>query len=418
MNILSLHTSHHDANFCVLKEGSVINHNEIERFTRIKHDGCFKTGFRERFNQTLEDCGVFGTEYEHISYVYCRDRTISSYLDLSKIKGNPKIHYIGHHTSHASSAFYNSNFEDALVFSIDGGGEEFKRDGDIFYWNTFANCIFLGQGNQLVSLSNSTNLESMGGIWMEVLEKVFGMSTIVGPNGDEAGTLMAMSAFGNPYKYLEEFRFLLEKNTTHFRFDFLKKEIEKDENNKFHIAASLQRFTEDYIMNYVIMNLDRSNTKNVCFTGGVSLNCVSLGKVAKALIDRGYKVFCDQAPNDSGLSLGAAKYLWYHILGNPRTIEPQNSYLGRTYSKDEVNESLKNREDLNIFENVELSNIVELLMGSKIISLFNQGSESGKRALGNRSIVADPRFSFMKDFVNKKVKHRKWHKATKQSKCK
>jgi carbamoyltransferase len=411
MNILSFHTSHHDANFCVLKEGSILQHNEIERFTRIKHDGCFISGFGERFNQTLENSKIFEEEYDHISYVYCRDRRISSYLDLSKLKGNPQVHYVGHHTSHASSAFYNSNFEDALIFSIDGGGEEFKQEGEVFYWNTFANCIFLGKENQITLLSNGSNIvNDIGCTWMEMLERVFDMSTIRGTKGDEAGTLMAMASFGNPYKYLEEFRFLLEKSRDYLRFDYLKNEIKEDEENRFHIAASLQRFTEDYIMNYIIMNLDRAETKNICFTGGVSLNCVALGKVAKALIERGYNVFCDQAPNDSGLSLGAAKYLWYHILGNPRRIEPHSSYLGRTYTESEINESLNNRNDLDVTKNVNLSDVVELLMGSKIISLFNQGSESGKRALGNRSIVADPRFGFMKGVVNEKVKHRKGYR--------
>jgi carbamoyltransferase len=236
------------------------------------------------------------------------------------------------------------------------------------------------------------------------------MGTVFDKRGDESGTLMAMSTFGDPYKYLEEFRPLLQSGFRNFKFDFLKDEIKKDSENKFHIAAALQRFTEDYLMNYVILNLDRSETRNVCFTGGVSLNCVALGKIAKALIEKGYNVFCDQAPNDSGLSLGAAKYLWYHILGNPRNIESQNSYLGRTYSELEIRESIKNRNDLVVVEHVELSNVVELLMGSKIISLYNKGSESGKRALGNRSIVADPRFGFMKNFVNEKVKHRKGYR--------
>jgi carbamoyltransferase len=102
--------------------------------------------------------------------------------------------------------------------------------------------------------------------------------------------------------------------------------------------------------------------------------------------------------------------LWHHILDNPRNIDPQNSYLGRTYSESEIRKSIKNKPGLFLTENVGLSNIVELLMGSKIISLFNEGSESGKRALGNRSIVADPRFGFMKNFVNKKVKHRKGYR--------
>jgi len=247
----------------------------------------------------------------------------------------------------------------------------------------------------------------MGVIWTVVLEKIFGMGTVFDERGDECGTLMAMATFGDPYKYLEEFRFLLERSPVHLRIDYLKSEIEKDPENKFHIAASLQRFTEDYIMNFVVMNLDRSKTRNVCFTGGVSLNCVALGKVAKALIEKGYNVFCDQSPNDSGLSLGAAKYFWYNNLKNPKELEPQNSYLGCTYTEEEIRSSIDPNGNLEVEENVGLDRIVDLLMGAKIISLFNGGSESGKRALGNRSIIADPRFSFMKDFINEKVKHRK-----------
>jgi carbamoyltransferase len=410
MDILSIHTSHHDANYCILKDGLVNLHNEVERFTRIKHDGKFQEGFAERFTQTLENSDIFSKKYDHVCWVYARNEGILTHLDISKLNGSPKIHYIGHHTSHASSAFYNSNFNDALIFSIDGGGEEIIIEGDDVIWTAYSNCIFLGENNQIKSLSNSKTLFSIGVIWTTILESIFGMGTVFDPRGDESGTLMAMSAFGDPYKYLEEFRPLLQDDLRTFRIDYLKKEIDEDPENKFHIAAALQRFTEDYLMNYVIMNLDRSETKNICFTGGVSLNCVALGKVAKALIEKGYNVFCDRAPNDSGLSLGAAKYLWHHILDNPRNIDPQNSYLGRTYSESEIRKSIKNKPGLFLTENVGLSNIVELLMGSKIISLFNEGSESGKRALGNRSIVADPRFSFMKNFVNEKVKHRKGYR--------
>jgi len=400
----------HDSNYCILKDGSVDLHNEIERFSRVKHDGSFKDGFKDRFNQSLENSEVFSIKYDHVSCVYSVDEIISTYLDVNKLLGSPKFHYIGHHTSHASSAFYNSNFKDALIFSIDGGGAEVEVQDFGFAWTGFSNCIFLGEGNKINSLSNSTTLFSVGVIWETVLKHIFNMGTTYDERGDESGTIMAMSAFGDPYKYLEEFRPLLQNGLRTFRTDYLKEEINKDSENKFHIAAALQRFTEDYMMNYVIMNLDRSDTRNVCFTGGVSLNCVSLGKIAKALIEKGYNVFCDQAPNDSGLSLGAAKYLWYHILGNPRKLERQNSYLGRTYARSEIVDSIKERKDLNSVEGVELYDIVELLMGSKIISLFNGGSESGKRALGNRSIVADPRFGFMKNFVNEKVKHRKGYR--------
>ena len=140
------------------------------------------------------------------------------------------------------------------------------------------------------------------------------------------------------------------------------------------------------------------------------LNCVALGKISKILKGMGYNVFCDQAPNDSGLSIGAVKYYYYHLLDNPLpsdTNTPKNSYLGKTYSSEEIIESINGYSNISIQKDVTLDKVVELLMGSKIIALFNGGSESGKRALGNRSIIADPRFGFMKDFINQKVKHRK-----------
>jgi carbamoyltransferase len=137
------------------------------------------------------------------------------------------------------------------------------------------------------------------------------------------------------------------------------------------------------------------------------LNCVFLGKIGKILKKRGYNVFCDQAPNDSGISLGAVKYYYYNVLGNERQHEKHHSYLGKTYCSDEIISTIKTYNTLHVTNEVSLEKIVELLMSGKIISVFNEGSESGKRALGNRSIIADPRFSFMKDFINEKVKHRK-----------
>lgn len=409
MKILSIHTTLHDSNFCILEDGKVKIHNELERFTRIKHDGSMNEGFDDRFNQCLSDCGVFDEEFDYISCVYHSNELISTHLNIDKIKGKPKIKYVGHHTSHASSAFYNSNFEDAIIFSIDGGGYEIinQYDENVFSWQAFSNSIFEGKGNTIKPLSFRGDILSVGYLWHLTLERVLDMGTTLSKYGDESGTIMAMASFGDPYKYIEEYRKLLGYYSNDLNTEFLKSEVEKDENNKFHIAASLQKFTEDFIINFVLMNLKLSESKNVCFTGGVSLNCVALGIISKILIDRGYNVFCDQAPNDSGLSLGAAKYVWYNELNNKKTEESQNSYLGKFYSENEIKNSISSFDVLHVKENVGISDIVELIMGSKIISLFNEGSESGKRALGNRSIIADPRFSFMKDFINEKVKHRK-----------
>jgi predicted NodU family carbamoyl transferase len=201
MNILSIHTSHHDANYCIFKYGLVTLHNEIERFTRIKHDGNMIQGFTERFTETINKSNILSDNYDHVCWVYAQYEGISHHLDISRLNGSPQIHYIGHHTSHASSAFYNSNFNDALIFSIDGGGEEITIEGDDIIWTAYSNCIFFGENNQIKSLSNSTTLSSLGHIWFTILRDIFDMGTVFDKRGDESGTLMAMSTFGDPYYY-------------------------------------------------------------------------------------------------------------------------------------------------------------------------------------------------------------------------
>jgi carbamoyltransferase len=406
----------HDANYCIVEDGKLLVHNELERFTRIKHDGLAFEEFNNRLSNHLKDLGLLEYEYDNVYDVFFPEnwffdqygQPIFTFSELAKGINLRYKNYgsVGHHTAHASSAYYNSNFEDAIVFTLDGGGFETSYNEGWTIWNLRYNCIFEGKNNKLNKISEGKNLPDIANIWGRILE-VCDMTNVFGKNGDESGTLMSMAALGDPIKYQEYFRPYFSNQSYHLDVDLLKKEIQLDSKNKFHLAASLQRFTEDYMMHYVITNLDRVETKNVCFSGGVSLNCLSLGKIAKSLIDRGYNVFCDRAPNDSGLSLGVSHYHWHHILDNPLKKYPQNSYLGRTYSDWEILETLLEYKNISVEQDVDLSRIVDLLVGSKVISLFNGGSESGKRALGNRSIIADPRFAYTKDLINEKVKHRK-----------
>jgi len=399
MRILSYASTPHDASYCILEDGKIILHNEMERFTRVKHDGSFNDSppFSQRFKDLIfRDYNI--NDFDEFSSVWGWHPNIG---EETFINSGKNINYVGHHTSHASSAYYNSNFDDSLVFTFDGGG--FETD-----WYNCFNCVFLGVGNKLNPVYRGFFF-NMSYWWTHILN-ILDMGNFFSNKGDESGTLMAMSSLGDPMKYLSYFlpmRHDLNPNL----HDFLRHEIEKSDENRFHIAASLQHVTEELMSHFVFSHLDTTpNTqqiKNVCFSGGVSLNCVSLGKISKILIERGYNVFCDQAPNDSGLSIGAAKYTWYHILDNPRVQERHTSYLGKTYTSSEILDTLTNYENLTITQDIDLDKVVDLLTGSKIISLFNEGSESGKRALGNRSIIADPRFGYMKDLINLKVKHRK-----------
>ena len=411
MRILSYASTPHDASYCVIENGKIVLHNELERFTRIKHDGLFNN--KPPFSDTIKNL-IFKDfkieDFDQFVSVWGWHADIGEEIFTETGK---KIDYVGHHTCHASSVFYNSNFEKSIIFTFDGGG--FEND-----WYNSTNCVFLGNENKIYPVYRGHTF-NIGSIWTFFLQSVLDMGFACSPKGDESGTLMAMASFGDPSKYLSKINELRFENlwawqeSSNMKYTelitFFREEIQKSDENRFHIAAALQYTTEELMIHFVFSHLDTTpdtkQIKNICFSGGVSLNCVALGKISKILIEKGYNVFCDQAPNDSGLSIGAAKYTWYHILDNPRVQEHHTSYLGKTYTSSQVLDTLTNYENLTITQNIDVDKIVDLLTGSKIISLFNEGSESGKRALGNRSIIADPRFAYMKDLINLKVKHRK-----------
>jgi len=182
--------------------------------------------------------------------------------------------------------------------------------------------------------------------------------------------------------------------------------IEKDSENRFHLAASLQSAVEDKFKEIVTPYITKY--ENVCFSGGFSLNSVLLGKIKK-WFPNVKNIHCDPFPHDSGLSLGSAMYLWHHYLGNERTkwIDNFSPYLGVTYSKKKVTNSLKKFPKLK-YKVIDMNRLVDLLDEQNIIAVFGGGAESGKRALGNRSIIADPRNKKILDRINNEIKHREW----------
>ena len=139
------------------------------------------------------------------------------------------------------------------------------------------------------------------------------------------------------------------------------------------------------------------------------MNCIAVGKILDWF--PGINVFCDPIPYDAGLALGTARYVWHHVLNNSRQYDnPKNQtpYLGYRYSEHDVRSALDLYTDkIEILEGSD-DIVLEHLLDKKIVSVFGGQSESGRRALGNRRIIADPRHIEIKDIVNHKVKHRQW----------
>ena len=192
---------------------------------------------------------------------------------------------------------------------------------------------------------------------------------------------------------------------------FLIREANESEQNKFDIAAALQKETEMVCKRLFKKYIDKYKPKNICLSGGVSLNCVMVGKMFDWYDD--VNIFCDPIPYDAGLTLGGCRYVWHHILDNPKipndVFQNRTPYLGRVYSRGEVESALEiNKEKVLVVETDDDAVVELLCKDDNVISVYGGGSESGRRALGNRSILADPRSKNMKEIINDKVKHRQW----------
>jgi len=406
IKILGFQTGH-DVSYCVLEDGVPIHHEELERFTREKEP--LGDGLRFGFDS-------LGNEVENIKYftlgnfgMYqpkgirkwgprgCYDHNLVRKMKDIIVKNDGEFFEVGHHLSHAANAFLTSDFDDALIITIDGGGME--SDGTVT-----AFTIAEGVNNTVKQLKvYDINDINLGGIWDKVTSKVFNLS-IGYPIGNQAGSVMAMATMGTP-KYLESF------NLKNIDYEKLKTVAAESEKESFNVAASLQKFTENTVKEYLSHYIEKLKPKNICFSGGVSLNCVMVGKI-KQWFSCVENVFCDPVPYDAGLSLGSARYVWHCVLGNPRIKNKENktSYLGRQYNKQTVINCLKNNEIKLSYNNSSDNEVINLLADNNIISVFGGKSESGRRALGNRSILANPKDEKMKDIINSKVKHRQWYR--------
>ena len=221
-----------------------------------------------------------------------------------------------------------------------------------------------------------------------------------------------MACVGNPDKYFKDFYkgFTIggggHNPITLNNCKIYKPIAEKSDQDKFDIAASLQKATEVATRQFMQKYIDKYHPDNICLSGGVSLNCLMTGKMLEWWPQINF--YADPIPYDGGLSLGAARYLWHHILDNPRIKwkDDTSSYLGPNYNNEDVLTALKNSDCK--WNKTTDKDVIDLICDQKIISVFGGGSESGRRALGNRSILADPRNENMKDIINEKVKHRQW----------
>jgi len=414
--------SGHDCSFCLLENGITTVHAELERYSREKNPPGDSIGFL--FDRIKEKCD----DVTHFVSVYPKKKVLQYEKSFEKAKmlcekNGGDFHFVSHHLAHAAHAFYSSNIEDSIVVTIDGGGVEDDRGGES------ACSVYSGIGTKLNHVRTFNPAEiNIGGVWTRVVRYVFRLNN-GWPLGGQEGTVMAMAALGDPQKYVEDFKIMLTRDKiaagfkppnqpqgatspsdpVHPYLDPWVKLADSSEEEKYHLAAGFQAATEWIIQALLGEIISQTGAKNLCLAGGVSLNSVAMGKI-KRWFPNLENVYIPPVPYDGGLCIGAAQYLWHHVLGNSRVkwSESFSPYLGEDWGIESVNQALEKMTEYVIHRKTSDDEVVNLMSNGKIISVFNSKSESGRRALGNRSILADPRTTEMKDRVNLKVKHRQW----------
>jgi carbamoyltransferase len=449
--ILGISAFYHDSAATLLIDGKIIAAAQEERFTRIKHDSSYPYNAiefvlsRAKINLNNVDQIVFFEKpflkFERLleTYVAFAPRGFKSFCAAMPIwlreklfqkkilfnelkrhdinfKDQKKIHFSDHHLSHAASAFFPSPFREAIVLTADGVGE----------WAT--TTVAIGRDNKL-EIKKEIHFPHSLGLLYSSLTYYIGFKV----NSGEY-KLMGLAPYGKPI-YEDKIKQLIDiKDDGSFRLDqkyfnystgltmtndrFNKLFGQKPRNpqneriTQFHmdIAASIQKITEEIMIKITRDIRKEYNIKNLCLAGGVALNCVANGKILKENIFD--KIWIQPAAGDSGGSLGAALALWHIEQNNTRVVNSndnmQGSYLGPEYSQKEIQNQLdkigaayviKNDDDL-------ISQTAEDLSKGKVLGWFQGRMEFGPRALGNRSILGDPRSSEMQKNLNLKIKFR------------
>ncbi len=452
-SILGISAFYHDSAASLILDGQIVAAAQEERFTRVKHDASYpfhaidyvlkssnlklnqidQIVFYEKpflkFERLLETYLAFapkGFKSFLVSMpIWLKEKLFQKKFIFDKLKKNDntfndieKISFSEHHFSHAASAFYPSPFEEAIILTLDGVGE----------WAT--STLAIGKGNNITILKEINFPHSIG-----LLYSAFTYYTGFKVNSGEY-KVMGLAPYGKPIykeKILKElidvkedgsfrlnmkyFNFATGLTMTNENFANLfgekVRDSKKDLLTQFHmdIASSIQAVIENIVLLLVKSIQKETKIKNLCLAGGVALNCVANGKIIKDKIFD--NIWIQPASGDAGGSLGAALAYWHQELSQSRKIiensdSMKGSFLGPKFNEREIEESLKKLEaNFKKYDNESLlDEVASELKDGKIVGWFQGRMEFGPRALGCRSIIADPRSEKMQKNLNLKIKFR------------
>ncbi len=454
MYILGLNAYHGDSAACIFKDGELIAAIEEERIRRVKHWAGFPN---ESIKFCLNECNISIEDIDYItisrdpsanvykkithtlknlvSFSALKDRLantrkvrsikseLATVFEISEDKIKAEIHNVEHHRSHIASAFFASPFEESAILSVDGFGD---------FTSTM---IGVGKGTEIEIIDSVIYPHSIG-VFYTAFTQYLGFENY----GDEY-KVMGLSPYGNAtmidkIKDIIIFKDngLFEINKKYFTHPKDGVTMSWEDGNPFieniysdymvevfgtartkgeeltqehkDLAASIQRVTEELIF-HILNNLQkRTGLKNICIAGGVAQNSVANGKILDNSTFE--KLYIHQAGHDAGTAIGSALWLYNQLLGNDR-IEPMyHSAFGSKFSDNEIEEYLKS-ENINYkkYNDEELNNkVTDCLINAGVVGWFQGRAEFGPRALGNRSIIADPTRDDAKEILNLKIKRR------------
>jgi carbamoyltransferase len=457
MNILGINAYHGNASAAIVCEGRLVAAVEEERFNRVKYAAGFPA---QAIRYCLEEAGLELRDIDHVAVPrnpyarlgtklfyairmpsFARERmkvlakftgipeALAQAFDTDPTKIAAKFHRIEHHQAHLASAFFVSPFERAALLSADGLGDFAST-----MWGT-------GEGSRM-KIDGAIAFPHSLGLFYSAVTQYLGFLKF----GDEY-KVMGLAAYGEA-EQLEAFRDIVRANADGFRLglDYFthhrsgpemswadadktptmgkmfseamerrlgpKRNPEEPlEQRHRNLASALQARLEEVYLGMLKKLAERTGLKAVCLAGGVAFNCVANGKIFDAT---GFEqVYVHPAAGDGGLAVGAAFFVWHQILGKPRSFVMDHAYWGPGYTRDQIRRAIDAsslaRNGWRVEELAEdqlIQCTAAIVADGKILGWFQGRAEWGPRALGNRSIVADPRRPGMKEILNQRIKHR------------
>ena len=461
MNILGINAYHGNASAAIVCDGRLVAAVEEERFNRVKYAAGFPA---QAIRYCLKTAGLTLREIDHVAVPrnpyarlgtklfyalkmpsFARERAkvlvkfkgipeaLAQAFDTESKKVGAKFHRIEHHQAHLASTFYCSPFERAALLSADGLGD-------------FASTMWgVGMGHRM-EIDGSVAFPHSLGLFYSAVTQYLGFPKF----GDEY-KVMGLAAYGEP-EQLHQFRGIVrfdagsrsngfklgldyfvhhrtgpemswaEADKTPSLGKLFSDGMEKGlgptrvpeqalEQRHHNLAASLQARLEEVYLGMLKKLAARAGLKSVCLAGGVAFNCVANGKIFDATPFE--QVYVHPAAGDAGLAVGAAFYVWHQILGKPRFFVMDHAYWGPQYSQAEIRRAIdsnglaeKGYAISELKEEELIRRAAAIIADGKILGWFQGRAEWGPRALGNRSIVADPRRPEMKEILNHRIKHR------------